>query len=104
MTKGLYVQTHNGEVIHSVQVEDSTGMQWPLDPQEYAARGHQPLIDQLPTLEIYTVNNKVNEQQMLCRIELLTAEMDANDEENSVMQSEIDSLHSRINSNKIINS
>lgn len=53
MTKGLYVQALNG-VIHSVQVEDSTGMQWPLNPQQYAARGHQPPIDELPTLETYT--------------------------------------------------
>lgn len=55
MTTGLYVQTL-GNTIHSVQVEDSAGNSWPLDPQQYIARGHQPAIDELPTLENYTRN------------------------------------------------
>lgn len=56
MTKGLYVQTLTDGAVHSVQVEDSTGMQWPLDPGQYNARGHQPPIDELPTLETYIRN------------------------------------------------
>jgi hypothetical protein len=53
MTHGLYVQELNG-AIHSVQVEGSAGMRWPLDPKEYSARGYQPHIDTLPTLERFT--------------------------------------------------
>lgn len=55
MTKGLYVQTL-GKTIHSVQVEDSAGNSWPLEPQQYIAREHQPPIEDLPTQETYTRN------------------------------------------------
>lgn len=54
MTIGLYVQKLANGMNHSVQVEDSTGMQWDLDPDQYNMRGHQPPIDDLPTLEAYT--------------------------------------------------
>lgn len=56
MTKGLYVQALAGGVVHSVQVEDSTGNQWSIDPSQYIARGHRPHIDELPTLETYVRN------------------------------------------------
>jgi hypothetical protein len=56
MTKGLYVQTLANGAVHSVQVEDSTGMQWSLDPHQYTARGHQPPVEELPTLEAYIRN------------------------------------------------
>lgn len=55
MTKGLYVQTL-GKMIHGVQVEDSAGNSWSIEPQDYIARGHQPPLDELPTLETYTRN------------------------------------------------
>ena len=45
--------------------------------------------------------NVMTEQQMLDRIKFLADEMDANDEENRDMQSEIDTLYAKIDSAKI---
>jgi hypothetical protein len=44
---------------------------------------------------------ELTEQQMLDRVELLGDEMDANDEENRAMQSEIDTLYAKIDAAKI---
>lgn len=53
-------------------------------------------------LEFAAVSSgKMTEQGMLDRIKLLADEMDANDGENRDMQSEIDTLHGKIDATKI---
>jgi hypothetical protein len=51
--KGLYVQRLSSGGIYSVQVVDSGGNAFPLEPAEYVSRGIQPPIDSLPDLEQY---------------------------------------------------
>ena len=44
--------------------------------------------------------SEMTEQQLLDRIKLLADEMEANDEENRAMQSEIDTLYAKIDAAK----
>ena len=52
-TCGLYVQRLSTGDVHSVQIKDDAGMEWPVDPSVYITRGYEPPIDSLPDLEEY---------------------------------------------------
>jgi hypothetical protein len=54
--------------------------------------------DNMPTQNTPSV--QMTKQQMLDRVKVLSSEMDANEEENRVMQTEIDSLYSMIDGSK----
>jgi hypothetical protein len=50
---GLYVSRLSDGTIYSVQVRDSTGVELPLNPEQYADRGVQPVMTLLPNAENY---------------------------------------------------
>jgi hypothetical protein len=50
---GLYIQKLTSGEIVSVQVRDTAGIDLPLSPEDYRARGIQPEIERLPDLATY---------------------------------------------------
>lgn len=69
------------------------------DGNARAGTGARPIITKL--FELPAVGGgEMAEQEMLDRIKLLADEMDANDEENCGMQSEIDTLYAKIDAAK----
>lgn len=54
----------------------------------------------LKTENATTTNTEMSREQMRARISLLSGEIDANDEENRMMQAEIDSLYVKLDAMK----
>lgn len=50
---GLYVQRLSTGQIHGVQVVDTAGSDYSIDPQTYISRGVQPPIEELPDLDMH---------------------------------------------------
>lgn len=60
-TRGLYVQRYDGSgEIHSVQVRDSAGGEYPWEPQTYLNRGCEPPIESLPESSEYFAAHQRN--------------------------------------------
>ena len=64
-TIGLYVQRYaeSGE-IHTVQVRDSAGGEYPWEPTIYLQRGCKPPIGSLPELSEYLAKQQSNSERM----------------------------------------
>lgn len=52
-TRGLYVQRLDSGEIHTVQVDDGVGNQYPMEPGVYITRGYLPPIEALPNIDDY---------------------------------------------------